>query len=286
MIVCGREITAMDLRLLRRFLEVYPFQPATAVWRASEVAALLAVAYPPGIGLDLGCGDGRLTQVLAQEVGGLRVVGLDVDPLETGLAVSEQFYERVHTTSGERIPEPDATFDFVLSVSVMEHISNLQVVLQDVARVLKPGGRLITTIPSVGFHSCLRGPVLPGVSRESYLRDIDRRVNHLRYWTAAEWESALRVAGLRLIEVTPILSRAVIRRWETIARMTAGVLYAMTRHTAPIQIQRSLGLRRKARRLPSPVAAVMSRLLAAGLGEEKPASERESGCLLVIAARD
>jgi len=264
---------------------VYPFQPATAVWRASEVAALLGLTYPPGLGLDLGCGDGRLTQILAQEVGGLRLVGLDVDPLETALVEGEHFYERVHTTSGERIPEPDATFDFVLSVSVMEHIPNLEVVLKDVARVLKPGGRLITTIPSVGFHLCLRGALLPGVSRDDYLRAVDRRVNHLRYWTAAEWESALRVAGLRLIEVTPILSCAVVRRWETIARMTAGVLSAIGRHKAPVDIQRSLGLRRKHQRLPAPFAAVMSYLLGAGPGEQRPVSERDSGCLLVIAAR-
>jgi SAM-dependent methyltransferase len=276
----------MDRRLLRRFLEVYPFQPATAVWRASEVAELSRVRFPPGIGLDLGCGDGRLTRVLAEEVGGLRLVGLDVDPLETVLAEGEGFYERVHTTTGDRIPEPDASFDFVLSVSVMEHIPNLEDVLGDVARVLKPGGRLITSVPSIGFHECLRGPLLPGVSREEYLRAVDRRVNHLRYWSATEWQVKLTGAGLRLLEARPILSRAEIRRWETIARMTAGVLHVMTRHKAPIEIQRSLGLRRAGQRLPAPAAATLGRVLSLGLGDTTPTTERDSGCLLVIATRD
>jgi SAM-dependent methyltransferase len=276
----------MDRRLLRRFLEIYPFQPATAVWRASEVAELCTVEYPPGLGLDLGCGDGRLTRLLAEEVGGLRLVGLDVDPLETALAESDHFYERVHTTSGGRIPEADATFDFVVSVSVMEHIPELEVVLRDVARVLKREGRLITTIPGVGLHSCLRGPLLPGTTREAYLRDVDRRVNHLRYWTVAEWESALTAAGLRLVEARPILSRRDIRRWETIARLTAGVLHIMTRRKAPIEIQRALGLRRQGQRLPGPAATLLTRLLSVGLGDEKPATEQESGCLLVVAVRD
>ena len=38
----------MDRQLLRRFLSVYPFQPATAVWRASEVAELSRVKFPVG----------------------------------------------------------------------------------------------------------------------------------------------------------------------------------------------------------------------------------------------
>jgi SAM-dependent methyltransferase len=276
----------MNRRLLRRFLEIYPFQPATAVWRASEVAELARVEYPRGLGLDLGCGDGRLTRVLADQVGGFRLVGLDVDPLETLLAEAEHFYERVHTTTGDRIPEPDASFDFVLSVSVMEHIPNLEAVLRDVARVLKPGGRLVTTIPAVGFHACLRGPLLPGSSREDYLRAVDRRVNHLRYWTTGEWRSALTSAGLSLIEARPILSCAEIRRWETIARVTAGVLHVITRRKAPIEIQRSLGMRRPGQRLPSSAAAVLGGLLSVGLDATQPVTERHAGCLLVIAARE
>lgn len=276
----------MDQRLLRRFLEVYPFQPATAIWRASEVAEVIRVEFPPGIGLDLGCGDGRLTRVLSEEVGGLRLVGLDVDPLETALAEGERLYERVHTSTAERIPEPDASFGFVLSVSVMEHIPNLDAVLREVARVLRPDGRLITTVPSIGFHACLRGPLLPGFSREEYLSSLDRRVAHLRYWTTAQWQSALTAAGLRLVEAKPILSRGDVRRWETLARLTAGVLHAMARRKAPIEIQRSLGLRKPGQRLPAPAAAVLGRVLSLGLDETMPTDENDSGCLLVIAARD
>ena len=275
----------MDRRLLRRFLEVYPFQPATAVWRASEVAEVAAVKFPAGIGLDLGCGDGRLTRVLVEQVGGLRLVGLDVDPLETALAEEEHLYERVHTCTADRIPERDASFDFVLSVSVMEHIPNLEAVLSEVARVLKPGGRLITTVPGIGFHASLRGPLLPGFSREEYLRSVDRRVAHLRYWTSAQWQSALTAAGLRLVEARPILSRRDVRRWETLARVTAGVLHVLTRRKAPIEIQRSLGLRKPGQRLPPWAAAVLGRALSLGLDESIPTDENDSGCLLVIAER-
>ncbi|HEX6050303.1 MAG TPA: class I SAM-dependent methyltransferase [Gemmatimonadaceae bacterium] len=275
----------MDRHLLRRFLEIYPFQPATAVWRASEVAALARAEFPAGLGLDLGCGDGRLTRVLSDQVGGLRLVGIDVDPMETALAQNERLYERVHTTSAEHIPEPDASFDFVVSVSVMEHIPNLQAVLNDAARVLKPGGRLITTVPSVGFHGCLRGPLLPGSSRDEYLEALDRRVAHVNYWTTATWQAALERAGMRLLEARPILARDEMRRWETLSRLTAGVLEAASGGKRPIEIQRSLGMRRAGQRMPKTLAALLAGVLSVGLDDSAPPSERESGCLLVVAER-
>jgi SAM-dependent methyltransferase len=276
----------MDRPLLRRFLEVYPFQPATAVWRASEVAELAQVAFPAGRGLDLGCGDGRLTRVLSDLTGGLRLVGLDIDPMETALAVAGGFYERVHTSPAESIPEPDASFDFVVSISVMEHIPNLEPVLRDVARVLKPQGHLIITVPGPGFHACLHGPLLPGSSRSQYLAALDRRLAHRRYWTSAQWRGSLEAAGLTLVEAKPILSRSDVRRWETISRLTAGVLHAISRGKPPIDIQRSLGLRQPGQRIPASFARVLGGLLAIGLDERAPCDERESGCLLVIAKRN
>lgn len=276
----------MDQRLLRRFLEVYPFQPATALWRAAEIGDLGQVPIPPGLGLDLGCGDGRLTRVLAEERGGLRLVGLDVDPMETELARGLGFYERVHTVGAEQIPESNETFDFVLSISVMEHIPRLEAVLGEVARVLKRNGRLIATVPSAGFHASLRGPLLGGGTRAAYLQDLDRRVAHLRYWTVDEWRTALQNAGLRLVQAIPIMSPAEMRRWETLSRLTAGVLHVLARRKAPIEIQRSLGLRRAGQRMPSAAAAILGPLLAAGLRDlPRPSTEQASGCLIVVAER-
>jgi SAM-dependent methyltransferase len=275
----------LDTRLLRRFLEIYPFQPATALWRAPEVAALARTRFPAGLGLDLGCGDGRLTRVLSDEVGGLKLVGLDIDPMETALAESTRFYERVHTTTGERIPEPDSSFDYVVSVSVMEHIPNLSDVLRDVARVLKPGAPLITTVPSVGFHDCMRGPFMPGQSRAEYLRALDQRVAHLHYWSVNDWRIALDAVGLRLVEAKPILARSEMRRWESISRMTAGVLQVVTGGKRPLDIQRSYGMRRQGQRMPRPIAGMLAKTLSLGLGNATPPNERESGCLLIVAER-
>ena len=275
----------MDVLLLKRFLEIYPFQPATAVWRTGEIRELARASIPPGLGLDLGCGDGKLTRVLSDEVGGLRLVGLDVDPMETELARKTSIYERVHTTTAETIPEADRTFDYVVSVSVMEHILPLERVLVEVARVLKPGGTLIASVPSAGFHDCLRGPILPGTSRQEYLRALDARVAHLRYWTIEQWRAALAAAGLMMTTARPIMSAGIMRRWETLSRVTAGLLHTLARRHRPIEIQRALGLRRAGQRMPTPAAAALARLLSVGIRDVPPADEMNSGCLIVVATR-
>jgi len=274
----------MNRQLLARFLREYPFQPATAVWRAVEIDEISRVSFPEGRGLDLGCGDGRLTRLLFERVGHRSLVGLDIDPLETAMAKQEGLYTCIHTASAEAIPEADASFDFVVSVSVMEHVQPIENMLREVARVLKPGGILVTTIPAVGFHHVLRGPLFR-TSRRTYLERIDRRLAHLRYWSVAEWVSACRSAGLTMTIAQPFLAASAVRRWETLSRMTAGVLHLISGGRPPIAIQRSLGLRRVAQRMPRPLASLMSHILALGVSADDALSEHESGCLLVVAQR-
>jgi ubiquinone/menaquinone biosynthesis C-methylase UbiE len=48
---------------------------------------------------------------------------------------------------GKTLPFPDASFDCVLATEVFEHIFNLEEVLREIHRVLKPGGRMIVTTP-------------------------------------------------------------------------------------------------------------------------------------------
>ena len=60
---------------------------------------------PAGRGLDLGCGDGLLTQILLEGVGARNMVGVDPDPAEASQARMLGIYATVHQAGGERIPE-------------------------------------------------------------------------------------------------------------------------------------------------------------------------------------
>src|SRR5205823_3034817 len=122
----------------------------------------------------------------------------------------------VHTRGGAQIPEPDASFDFAVSNSVLEHIPELDPVVADTARVLRPNGVFLLTVPHAGFHAQLRGPLLPWVRRSDYEARLDKRLAHLRYPTAAAWQQMLDRHGFTTESAEFYLSRSEIRRWETI----------------------------------------------------------------------
>lgn len=270
--------------LLRRLLAENPFQPATSWWRSIELAVVIEYGLPRGTGLDLGCGDGKLMRILLDAAGAAPdLVGVDIDPLETRDAAASGVYRRVHTVPGAAIPELDASFDFAFSNSVLEHIPELDPVMAEVARVLRPGAPFIFTVPSDGFHDCLAGPLLPWVEREHYLGIIDRRCLHLRYWGEAEWRACLARNGLELVHALPYLSRAETQRWETLSRFTSGVLYGLARgRLRPIEIQRALRVRRPGLRLPGWVASLLAAAAGAGTGGGTAGGH---GCLLVEARK-
>lgn len=265
-----------------RFLRDYPFQPATAFWRAIEIEHLLAGGLPEGRGLDLGCGDGLLTRIVLEEAGPREVVGVDPDPAEASQAQVLGIYAAVYAVGGGSVPEADASFDWVLSNSVLEHIDELEPVLAEVGRLLRPGGQFVFTVPGPDFHACLRGPLVPGASRDEYLRRLDERLTHRRYWDRAEWESALGGHGMAVTWLSGYLSVAEVRRWESLSRVTAGALYGLGgRRRSPIEIQRRLGMRRPGRRMPAALARGLAPIMAAGLKGSSP----RFGCLLIRASK-
>ena len=213
-------------------------------------------------------------------------MGVDPDPAEASQAEKLGIYSMVYTAGGDSVPEPDGTFDWVLSNSVLEHIEELDPILGEVGRLLRSNGQFVFTVPGPDFHACLRGPLTPGASRETYVRHLDARLAHLRYWDVEQWDSALRPHGMRVAESSAYLTEAEVRRWESISRVTAGILYGLAkRRPQPIEIQRRLGMRKAGQRLPLVFAHALATVLSAGLNGRSTGTSPRYGCLLVRAAK-
>lgn len=92
--------------------------------------------------LDVGCGGGILAEAFAAL--GLQVTGVDpsASSLETARQHARQggFSIDYQTCSGERLPFADASFDYVSCCDVLEHVQDVDAVLSEIGRVLKPGG--------------------------------------------------------------------------------------------------------------------------------------------------
>jgi SAM-dependent methyltransferase len=275
--------------VLRRLMRTSPFQPATNFWRVIELDMVRRHGLPRGVGLDLGCGDGKLTAILDEMCGDAADrtwVGVDIDPDETALARSMGLYARVHTGSADRIDEPDESFDFAFSNSVLEHVEPIQAVLREASRVLKRGGRFIATVPGPGFHACLAGGGASPAGRAAYLRETDARCAHLRYWSQAEWRAELAAAGLELATARPYLTERQVRRWETLATWTGGLAYRVFGKTRrPIEVQRLFRMRREEPGLAGALGDQLAPLLGLGCSIAGDDAPGKAGCLLVEAVK-
>jgi ubiquinone/menaquinone biosynthesis C-methylase UbiE len=105
--------------------------------------------------LDVGCGSGGPAMFLAREIG-CSVTGVDFNEagIRAGMTLARQggFGNRIdfrHADIREGLPLPDHTFDAIVSMDVMCHLSDRRSVFKEWLRVLRPGGRMLYTDPVV-----------------------------------------------------------------------------------------------------------------------------------------
>ncbi len=104
-----------------------------------------------------------------------------------------------------RLPFRSEVFGTVVSNSVLEHIPGVEAVLAEVARVLRPGGRLIFSAPSEHFADylsvgrLLRRLGLGGLAA-AYCRLFNRISRHVTCESPAWWADRLRAAGLEPLD--------------------------------------------------------------------------------------
>lgn len=272
--------------LLREIATDTPFQPATSIWRAVELALIINTPFPEGRGLDLGCGDGTILKRIFDHVGPREVVGIDLDPREIAAARATGLYATVHTGPGSEIPESDCEFDFVFSNSVLEHIPELAPVFAEVARILKPGGVFYFTVPSTAFPDLLYGPWMPGVARQAYNDMVTRRIAVEHYFSIEQCTEWMNDAGLSLEKSIPYFSRKVTRRWEFVARITSGILYLIGgQRRQPIEIQHKLKIRTRSGGLLAKFAVVAVVLMGKNAVQDDDGPRHGYGGYLFIARK-
>ncbi len=111
--------------------------------------ALQMALQSSGDAIDLGCGPGYLVIEMARRMPGLHITGVDVsqemlvtagkNAWEAGVGEQVAFREG----NAQEIPCPDGSLDLVVSTLSLHHWSDPVAVLNEIARVLKPGGAFL-----------------------------------------------------------------------------------------------------------------------------------------------
>lgn len=181
--------------------------PDHALWKTIEWRLFREYEYPGPV-LDLGCGDGIFAELVFDEP--LRS-GLDIRHGRVRQAHDADVYEVAVTGDATAMPYAGAQFGTVFSGCAMEHVPPMPLMLGEIRRVLKPGGYLITTVPSGYFSDYLW---VPGVLRRwglkraatQYGKLIVRLLTIFHMYHPATWQRLLDAAGLELVEARHFLS--------------------------------------------------------------------------------
>jgi SAM-dependent methyltransferase len=171
---------AIDRVKYRRLTQVLPARPAKT--------------------LEIGCGSARVTTWLAAE--GYEAHGLDRSP--AGLDAARRNLHGVGRAAplvradGSLSPYRTGSFDAVLSTGLLEHFRDPQPIVDEMVRVLRPGGLFYSDIVPDKFSlfRALRFPRLKAA--------LGRPEPFERAMSKAEMEGYLRTAGLRDVEVIPM----------------------------------------------------------------------------------
>lgn len=129
--------------------------------------------------LDLGCGMGGFLEGLGEL--GAQVVPSDVSLESLSHCAQRGFAEGV-LSSGYSLPFADDSFDLVCLFDAIEHIPDDQRAMQEVARVLRPGGHVFVSVPAYQF----------------LYANNDRVAQHMRRYTRGMLRGLFEQAGLRV----------------------------------------------------------------------------------------
>jgi 2-polyprenyl-3-methyl-5-hydroxy-6-metoxy-1,4-benzoquinol methylase len=136
--------------------------------------------------LDVGCGEGVLTQQWAQRLGERRrVVGIDLDDP----ALHAEWVKRTapnleyRVMKAENLPFADGEFDAAAAIEVLEHVPDAEHTVAEMARVAKRW--LLVSVPREPLWRALN------MARGAYWKDLGNTPGHLNHWSKRSFVALL-----------------------------------------------------------------------------------------------
>ena len=166
--------------------------------------------------LDVGCGDGHFASVAFRHP-----LDVGIDPWLEPLREAHQrgAYRAVLQADGGNMPFPSGWFASAVSNSVLEHIPQVENVLGEIARVLRPGGLFVFCVPNQRFPEQLQGTRLFrslgwNMASVRYARLFNQISRHAHTDSQEIWKTRLADAGFQVERCWDYFSPAGLRVLE------------------------------------------------------------------------
>jgi 2-polyprenyl-6-hydroxyphenyl methylase/3-demethylubiquinone-9 3-methyltransferase len=173
--------------------------------------------------IDVGCGAGLVTEPLSQL--GAEVLGIDAAERNVAVAARHAHLTGAPVKYRHALPEDcadqEGIFDVVMSLEVVEHVADLPVFLESLARLVAPGGILLIGTINRSLRSFFKAII----GAEYVLGCLPRGTHDWRrFVTPAELDANLRHYGLSVVECWGIAFNPLTMRWGVSRDLSANYL--------------------------------------------------------------
>lgn len=181
----GSDLNSAKQRMVRAYSKMPYMSP--------QFRHLVARCPSEGNILDVGAGEGTFLQTSKNLIRGVSLHAIDIsDYLDTEILKAAVEFKKCDLNL-DPIPYPSNSFDYVNCSHVLEHISNPIDVLEEIARVLKPGGYLYLETPDTRWAALPRIPLLTNDEGTYSFWDDP---THIRPYSRPALRKAVEMAGL------------------------------------------------------------------------------------------
>ena len=166
------------------------YAPNLRRWMARELKDL----PPEAPVLEVGCGDGAFTTDLAEYSNAVTAIDLSAGQIKENTARFPGINFLQHDVSA-RLPFADGAFEVVWCSEVLEHLFDPGFALQEMQRVLRPGGRLLVTVP---YHGGLKNVLIALFKWNEHFTPSNP---HIRFFTGHTLTRLAQKAGFHAVRI-------------------------------------------------------------------------------------
>jgi 2-polyprenyl-3-methyl-5-hydroxy-6-metoxy-1,4-benzoquinol methylase len=152
-----KEFRNWNEKMFRKYNNVRLYShpnPAIRYTESKRVSIILKALGSEGRVADIGCGEGYILS----KINSPEIVGVDIS--DTALEMASKITNaKLVRANAESLPFSDSYFDAALCSEILEHTQNPRKVVLELSRIVKPGGKIIISVPNEPFINRIKDAI-------------------------------------------------------------------------------------------------------------------------------